>query len=162
MTEVERAAQNMAGNLEMVKGTLADFSDADFMVRPCPGANHVTWQLGHLMKSETGMMTAIGATMPPLPDGWDKKFTKENASNDDASFFPKKQEIMDAFIKMRTAGIAFVKTVKPEDLEKPTPENMRRFAPTTGNVLGLAPVHTAMHVGQFQVIRRKLGKPILF
>jgi len=28
--------------------------------------------------------------------------------------------------------------------------------------MNLLPVHVAMHLGQFQVLRRKLGKPILF
>ena len=26
----------------------------------------------------------------------------------------------------------------------------------------MIPVHVAMHIGQFQVIRRKTGKPVLF
>ena len=35
-------------------------------------------------------------------------------------------------------------------------------APTYGHVAALIPEHTAMHVGQLQVIRRRLGKPVLF
>jgi hypothetical protein len=31
-----------------------------------------------------------------------------------------------------------------------------------GDILMLHPAHLAMHVGQIQVIRRKLGKPVLF
>ena len=31
---------------------LSDLSDADLLVRPSPAANHLAWQLGHLISSE--------------------------------------------------------------------------------------------------------------
>ena len=36
----------------MVDMYLADLSDADLLVRPVPVANHIAWQLGHLISSE--------------------------------------------------------------------------------------------------------------
>jgi hypothetical protein len=36
------------------------------------------------------------------------------------------------------------------------------FAPTTGHLALMTASHIMMHVGQLQVIRRKLGKPLLF
>jgi len=39
---------------------------------------------------------------------------------------------------------------------------MQRMIPTMGHLVQLLPSHFAMHVGQMQVIRRKLGKPLLF
>ncbi len=97
-----------------------------------------------------------------MPDGFDKKFTKETAGKDDPSFFGGKSQLMDQFAKTRGATIAWVKTLQPADLDKPSPEQMRRFAPTLGHFLQMIPAHTAMHIGQFQVARRKLGKPLLF
>jgi hypothetical protein len=63
---------------------------------------------------------------------------------------------------VRTATIAWVKTLTPADLDKPTPEKMRNWAPTVGHLVTMLPNHLTMHLGQIQVIRRKLGKPILF
>ena len=57
----------LAGNLEFVKSTLSDFSDADLFVRPCPGANHAAWQLGHLCNAETFMTGMAGAKAVTLP-----------------------------------------------------------------------------------------------
>jgi hypothetical protein len=48
------------------------------------------------------------------------------------------------------------------DLDKPTQGNMAQFAPTLGALLLLQSNHTLMHAGQFTVLRRKLGKPVLF
>ncbi len=97
-----------------------------------------------------------------LPDGFDKKFSKETSSKDDAAFFGTKAQIMDQFAKTRAASIAWVKTLKPADLDKPAPEFLQSFCPTVAHVVALLPNHLSMHLGQFQVLRRKLGKPILF
>jgi hypothetical protein len=163
MNQCELAADVLQRNLRFVTDTLADFSDADLLARPCPGANHAAWQLGHLISSETRMVNSItpGAAAE-LPAGFDTKFTKETAGKDDAAFFPKKAALLDQFTKTRAATVAWAKSLTPADLEKPGPERMISRVPTVGHLLAMIGIHTTMHVGQFQVIRRKLGKPVLF
>ena len=162
MTEIQLLTDLLRRDIEMVKATLADFSDADLLSRPCPGANHAAWQLGHLIGAESRMMNAVQeGVVPPLPAGFEEKFKKETASVDDPAFFPKKAELLDFLEKGRNATINWVKTLQPADLDRPTPERMKRFAPTVGQLLAMFPVHVAMHLGQFQVIRRKLGRPLM-
>ena len=48
------------------------------------------------------------------------------------------------------------------DLDKPTPGEMAKYAPTVGALFLLTSNHVMMHAGQFTVVRRKLGKPVLF
>jgi uncharacterized damage-inducible protein DinB len=157
MTSQELAADGLKSNLEMLMGTLSDFSDADIYVRPCPGANHTAWQLGHLAAAEANMVGAY-----KLPEGYEKKFSKETCGKDDPKFFGTKAELLDQLSKTRAATIAWVKAAKPADLDKPAPERMRHMCPTMGHLVQLLPSHFAMHMGQMQVIRRKLGKPLLF
>lgn len=163
MTQSELAAELLKTNLEMLKSTVADFSDADMLTRPCPGANHPAWQIGHLINSEVGMLNAVKPGMAPeLPAGFSDKFKKDTASKDDPNFFPKKAELLDTFSKVRGATAQWVKGLSQADLEKPSPEKMRNWAPTIGHLTSMIPAHTMMHVGQLQVARRKLGKPVLF
>ncbi|MCL2648190.1 MAG: DinB family protein [Phycisphaerales bacterium] len=61
--------------------------------------------------------------------------------------------------QVRQASIAGIKTLSESDLDKPTG---LPFAPTVGLLLSLMNGHAIMHLGQIQVIRRKLGKPIIF
>lgn len=152
----------LARTLEMVKSTLADFSDADMLVRPAPGANHAAWQLGHMINSETNMVNAFrpGAAAP-LPPGFAEKFAKEKASADSPADFLPKAELIAALERTRAASIAWVKSLSPQDMDQPAPEKLRRFATTAGHLAAMMPIHTTMHLGQFQVIRRKLGKPVL-
>jgi len=162
MTQFELMADVLVRNLEMLKMTLADFTDADLMVRPCVGANHTAWQLGHLINSETRMVGMCGGSMPELPPGFAEKFTKETTKNDDPHFFPGKAALLEQFAKTRAGTINFAKNLTPAGLDKPGPAPMATMAPTVGHLLGLANGHVMMHMGQIQVIRRKLGKPILF
>jgi uncharacterized damage-inducible protein DinB len=163
MISLEVVAQGLSGNLQMVLGTLGDFTEQDMLVRPVPNANHTTWQLGHLISAENGMVNSVtpGAAAI-LPEGFAAKFKKDTAKSDDAKAFPTKAEILEVFSKTRAASVEWVKKLTPADLAKPGPEAIRHLAPTVAHLVLLMPVHTAMHVGQFQVIRRKLGKPVLF
>lgn len=163
MKQIDLIVALLRQNHEMLNGTLADFSDADLLVRPCPGANNVAWQLGHLIKSEAGALAGFApGRAPVLPAGFADKITKETAGKDDPNFRPKKAEMLDLFNNVRSATIAWAGGLKEADLDQPAPERMRGWAPTAGHWLGAVTGHVAMHVGQFQVIRRKLGKPVLF
>ena len=163
MNQLELAADVLNRNLEILKMTLADFSDADMLVRPVPHANHAAWQLGHLIASDARLACVMfGEGSVELPAGFAEKFTKETASKDDASFFPTKAALLDQFIKTRAAVVSRVAKMNPADLDKPTSGPMAARIPTFGHIVSLLPTHVAMHIGQFQVIRRKLGKPILF
>jgi hypothetical protein len=152
----------LSRNLELLKMSLKDLSDADMLVRPAPGANHAAWQLGHLAAAEARMVAAAKGVAPELPAGFAERFKKDTATSDDAGAFPKKQELIDAFAKARAASIEWAKTLTAEQMDKDAPESIRAFCPKVGHMPGMLAEHTAMHLGQFQVLRRKLGKPVLF
>ena len=163
MNPIELFADTLNRTMGMFTATLADFSDEDMLVRPCPGANHAAWQVGHLISAETRMVNGVtpGAAAE-LPAGFDTKFSKETSGVDDPSQFPGKKALLDQLAKTRAGSIAWVRTLTPADLDKPAPERMQRMCPTVGHLIGLMMGHMSMHMGQLQVIRRKLGKPILF
>jgi DinB superfamily len=162
MTPIELMAETVMGNLGMLKMTLSDLSDADLMTRPTPNANHAIWQLGHLAGSYSFLLgAASGGRIPAVPVALEGKFGKEAAKIDDPASFAKRSEIMDYLDKVNVAAAQWIKTLKPEDLTKPSPV-FPEMLPTVGNLVMLIPSHLMMHTGQFQVLRRKLGKPILF
>lgn len=163
MTMQQHATGTLQFQMEMLKMTLGDFSDGDMLVRPVPAANHVAWQLGHVIASETEMIDMVKpGTMPALPAGFAEKFSKETTKVDDPAAFPKKAELISLFERQRKATIAFVQALSDKELDQPGPEPMRQFVPTVAALVLLTPAHLAMHMGQMQVVRRKLGKPILF
>lgn len=157
--QVDMLRQNL-GSLQM---TVADMTDADLAQRPVPKANNGLWQLGHLIASEARMINGLaGNTVIELPAGFAEKYTRDTAAVDEQSRLGSKADLLALLEKVRGKTCEWVATLTPADLAKPAPERMRERFPTVGHLLFLMPGHTAMHVGQIQVLRRKLGKPILF
>ena len=146
---------------EVLTTYLSDLSDADLMVRPVPGANHIAWQLGHLIASEHQMLTDAGYKMPDLPDGFAESYTKETSESDGPTMFHKKAQYLQWMEQQRTATLAALDAMPESDLDKPTPESMREYAPTVGSAFNIVGIHAMMHAAQFVAVRRKLGKPVL-
>jgi hypothetical protein len=161
MTMNEFIAAGLQQSVGMCKMHVADFSDADLLTRPVPGANHANWQLGHLIVSECHMLSACGAKMPELPAGFADRYSKEAAKSDDPKKFAHKSELLELLDKTRAATVAFAKAATPAQLEAPSPV-MPEMVPNVAALLGMGMSHDAMHMGQMQVLRRKLGKPLLF
>lgn len=141
---------------------LSDLSDQDLLKRPVPQANHIAWQLGHLICSVDVMLTFLNAPeKPALPSEFEAAHKKERAGEDSAEKFFSKAIYLELMEKQKASALAAVEMVTESDLDKPGPESMRAYAPTVGAVFLLLANHLGMHLGQFVVLRRSLGKPVL-
>ena len=142
----------------------ADLTDAELLVRPAPEANHLLWQLTHLTQSQARLAGLVAAGTPvDVPASFAEAGAKAAASVDDPAKFPTRAEVMDVLTRLHQAIVAGVSAMTDEQLSQPSPEAMRRMGTTLADViLMIGGTHMALHVGQVQVLRRKLGKPILF
>jgi len=144
----------------LLKTYLADLSDADLLVRPVPNANHIAWQLGHLIKSEPELlrMELPDAAYPKLPAGFEEQHSKETAAVDPPKGFLTKAEYLALAKEVRGATLALLDRV---DIDRACTGRMAKFAPTLADLFLMLSTHTMMHTGQFTVVRRKLGKPLV-
>jgi hypothetical protein len=159
-TEVIQTA--LKGTQFVLNMYLSDLGDADLLVRTSPNANHIAWQLGHLIAGEPMLVRMIlpDAKYPALPDGFNEKYGKDGAKNDTG--FLSKNAYLELFHSVREATINHVGKLSDADLDKPTTGQMAQFAPNWGAMLVLISNHTLMHAGQITSVRRKQGKPVLF
>ncbi|MEZ6126237.1 MAG: DinB family protein [Planctomycetaceae bacterium] len=142
---------------------LDDLTDADLMLRPHSGCNHINWQIGHLITSDHELVSAVcPGTMPPLPEGFAAKYSKETANSDDASKFCSKSELLATAAQQHEAMLNALNALSDEDLDRASPEPVNAYAPTVGAVFSMLGSHWMMHSGQWVVVRRQLGKPPLF
>jgi len=163
MGAIDVVATDVTRSFEMLKQHLADFTDADMLVRPVPGANHANWQIGHLVGVEAKTCQMMGADGgPKLPEGFGDRYGKASASSDDPAKFLKKDELLALMAQTTEALARWVQSLSATDLAKPTPPPFDSFCPTLADVAVLTPGHRHMHLGQVQVIRRRLGKKHLF
>jgi hypothetical protein len=147
----------------ILRSYLDGLTDADLLVRPVPKANHIAWQLGHLISADHEFVEGLCPGLAPkLPEGFQAKHKKETAESDNPKDFYKKDEYLKVYDQMRAAALKMVDTVSESDYDKPAPEKFRSYCPTVASVLMMSPSHWLMHVGQWAVVRRKLGKPPLF
>ena len=146
----------------VARAYVEDLTDAELLVRSVPGANHIAWQLGHIIGSVSRLIAGLGLEAPALPDGFEAAYTRETAATDDPAKFATKAEYLALMDQMKAASLAAVEATPDGKLDAPGPESMRQYCPTVGAVLLLLGSHWLMHAGQFVPIRRKLGKPPLF
>lgn len=158
--EAIKSAMDMS--LFVLNSYVSDLSDADLMCRPGAGCNHLAWQLGHLISSEVDLLNSIcpgkGAE---LPAGFAEKHNRDQVNCDDPAQFCSKQEYMDLFQKVRGATLAALAETADADLDLPSPEWIRASFPKLGQIFTLIGTHPMMHAGQFVVVRRALGKPVV-
>jgi hypothetical protein len=142
---------------------LADLTDAELLQRPVPEANHVAWQLGHLVMSFNYFGEAVQpGSMPKLPAGFAEQYSRETAGTDDPSAFLAKSEYLRLWDEQRQAFLRLLDGLPESRLESDAPAEMLSFAAKIIDVLAMPATHELMHVGQFTVVRRKLGKPVAF
>ena len=146
----------------VLKSYFSDMSDRELLSRPGPGCNHLAWQLGHLIASECQLLEGVvpGAAAA-LPEGFVAKHGKDTSNVSEASQFCTKQEYLDLLDKVQAATQAALAKLTEADLDQPSPEHFRAFAPTAGDVFALIATHRMMHAGQFVPVRRALGKPVV-
>jgi hypothetical protein len=143
---------------------ISDLTDADLLVRPGPGQNHIAWQLGHLIGAERYFVELMKpGTSPPLPEGFEQVYGRDEAStaSEDPKRFLSKGTYLGLYKTQREATLRYLNSLSESDLDAPGPERTRQMAPTVGSVLVLIGTHVLMHTGQWVSVRRKLKKPIV-
>src|SRR5437879_807099 len=163
MNAKEAIRISLAASQRLLPMYLDDLSDADILVRPVPNANHIAWQLCHVIASECRIGRQFpGSTYPELPAGFAEQHVKDKSKIDPPKGFGTKTQYLDLFTKVRQATLANLERISEGDLDKPASGEVAKIAPTLGALLLLAANHSVLHIGQFSAVRRKLGKPVAF
>src|SRR5262245_42659580 len=141
--DVIRNSLELSDNV--VQSYLKDLSDADLLLRPVPGMNHIAWQLGHLIATERHFVEAIRpGSCPPLPDGHDAGHgRKATTENDPAKYYPL-AKYKDLWAAQRAATKAVLDGLGDADLDRVEPK-FPPFAQTVGAALNLCGTHPLMH-----------------
>ncbi len=159
MTFKDAIRANLTSADFLMHAYLDDLSPAEMLVRPVPGANHVAWQLGHVISAEYRLAEAASpGSMPKLPDGFAEKHTKDMAAKDDAAAFLSKEEYFAIARRNRDATLAALEKISDDDLAKPVIGRVPPFVKNAADCFVLIGSHWTLHAGQWAVLRRKLGR----
>ncbi len=160
MKAVEPIKYSIDMSSQICQGTLADLTDAEMLHRPAPACNHINWQVGHLIVAEHGLISKeFPGALPPLPAGFAEKYTSETSKVDDPKKLATKAELLAVAEKQHAAGLAALAKLSDSDLDR----KLEGWTPNVGALFQAAMgSHWMMHVGQWSVIRRQLGRPPMF
>jgi hypothetical protein len=143
----------------MVASYLADITPQELLVRPAPDANHVAWQLGHLIWAEYRLVEAAApGSMPALPAGFAERHTKDTAASNNATDFLSKDEYLSLARTVRAGTLRALDNLSDSDLDKPVSGRVPPFVKRAGDCFVTVGTHWVMHSGQWVVLRRKLGR----
>lgn len=143
----------------MVESYLSDITPQEMLVRPAPGANHLAWQLGHLISAETRLVEAAApGSMPALPEGFAERHSKETAPSDSPADFLSKDEYMKLAKSVRAATLKSLDNIRDSELDKPVSGRVPPFVKCAGDCFVTAGGHWILHAGQWVVLRRYLGR----
>ncbi len=143
----------------IVSAYVEDLSDADLMKRPHAQCNHLNWQIGHLIESEHAMLSAVvPGGVPSLPEGFAAMYTRETRNENDPSKFCNKATLMATYKQQRDATLAALAKVQDSEWSKETGIS---YAPTLASLYNMIGCHWLMHCGQWVIVRRELGKPVV-
>src|SRR5262245_8507828 len=147
----------------LVNRYLEDISDAEMLDRPVDGANHIAWQFGHLISAEQRLVNAaVPGSMPELPAGFAERHGKETAASSNPDDFLKKDEYVRLAQEVRANTLRALDKLSEADLDKPATGRVPGFLKAAGDCFTLIGPHWASHAGQWVVLRRKLGRPVMF
>jgi len=144
----------------VLKRYVEDLSAREYLHRPAPTANCAAWTVGHLAMTDRYALKLLGAPLPELPAGFDKKFSRDEGCPQ-AEDFGDVSKVVPVFDEHRNRLIALTRTLTPEQLDQKL-EKPIAFAKTFAEALTFVAIHTSMHAGQIAIIRRSLGRPPLF
>lgn len=104
------------------------------------------------------MQSVPHANMPELPAKFAETYGKQQAVCDDAGQFEGKASLLKIYQAQRTATLAALEATTPETLEQATGID---YAPTVASVFSMQSAHWLMHCGQWVIIRRETGQPVV-
>ena len=151
------------GNADFLVGQyLSDITQQELVARATPDANHIAWQLGHLISAECRLVEAATGLKAALPEGFAERHSKETAASDNAADFLSKEEYLALAKNVRAATLKALESVSEGDLDKPVSGRVPPFVKTAGDCFILVGNHWILHAGQWVVLRRQLNRPRQF
>jgi hypothetical protein len=146
----------------MAFGFLADLTPEEMLTRPVPDANHIAWQLGHVIWAESRLTeVAMPGSMPKLPAKLEEIHRRGASCSDNPEDFFTKEEYIRLAKEVRAATLHALDAITETDMDRPV-TGVPPFVKNAGGCFSTIGAHWIGHVGQWVVVRRRLGRPRMF
>ena len=139
---------------------VADMGDAP-LTQPSPGrGNHTLWAMGHITFIEGVLVQVVTGETNPVAH-WAPLFAAGTTPTTDAGAYPRFDEVVATFRKLRTANLKRLDEIGDAGLDQRpawTPPGFGELMQTLGHAFLLVSLHQMMHHGQIADARRAAGR----
>ena len=154
--------QRLRSGLEHSRGFTAKVlseieSDADWIRRPVPAANHALWIAGHLGYATNGFIGMVDPARKRSQDDYAQLFGKGSQCVDELSAYPPPAVVKGFWLERSAAFVELLDACSEEDLTREVPQGPG-FMPDVAAVFQMGVWHEALHAGQLTIIHRMLGQ----
>ncbi len=162
MSRIEFAIDQISGSRFYTSSLISDADDSDWFRQPFPDANHIAWQVGHIIVAEYGLtLEALRGRRREdsewFPKPYRRLFGRTSKPESDAEAYPSPAELKQVLGRVHEHVVAELRTVEDGLLDEP-PEWNHPLCPTKLEALHFCARHEMVHAGQIGMLRRMLGK----
>lgn len=165
MSNIALAIQQVEKARQYTTGLVNDTDDDQWFEQPFEGANHIAWQVGHIVVAQYGLtLAAVRGRHPEdaewLPKGYAKMFGRESTPQTELSGHPTPDELRAALDTVHDHVISGLQSVEP-DVFDDKPEWEVPMCATKLEAVHFCALHEMVHAGQIGMLRRMLGRAYL-
>ncbi|MDF1837643.1 MAG: DinB family protein [Planctomycetota bacterium] len=155
---IDEIIASYAATLDLIRRSVSDLPNGQWVAQPTGAPNHPAWTLGHLVHSAQAIGGELGMD-PWLPETWKDTFGTGSMPVPDPHAYPLGAELIAAFDSAQERVQARLRSLDPQTLAGPLPDvRYRDVFPSLGHaVLHILCAHTSCPGGPIMLWRRALG-----
>lgn len=147
-----------ADSLKWLIESVQDIPDARMAEQPQGNVNHPAWTLSHLNLTAGFLLQLLDETCPEFNPADGAKFGPGSKPVPDLSLHASKETLLRQLTQRHTLLDAAIRAKHATYFDRPSPENLRQFAPTLGRItIYLITAHENYHLGQLMQWHRAAG-----
>lgn len=162
MSNIALAIQQVEKARQYTMSLVNDTDDDRWLEQPFEGANHIAWQVGHIMVAQYGLTLAAvrgrqREDLEWLPKSYAKMFGRDSTPHVEVASHPTPDELRAALDTVHDHVIAGLQSVEPAVFDD-KPEWEVPMCSTKLEAVHFCALHEMVHAGQIGMLRRMLGK----
>lgn len=155
---------------------LEDLPDASWDLRPHPQCQDLNWQFGHLILSEANMIEGSLGDSLLLDASFQESYRKRELTGISTSDLSEDKgtqastqatgrlspaDLWSVYRRQRKRTFELLDGLHAEDFDAAAAESIRGYCPTIADAFIACSSHWLMHSGQWVILRRMAGLPIV-
>lgn len=155
---LDHALAIFADTLVWITDAVKDIPEARMTEQPQGNVNHPAWTINHLNTTAGFLLQLLDESCPDFDPSFGAKFGPGSTPNPELGAHPAKDVVLAQLAQRHALLDAAIRAKHATYFDRPSPENLRQFAPTLGRIaIFLIASHESYHLGQLMQWRRAAG-----